>query len=113
MIIYVISDDKILKYLLNLDHPQGRSKARFLINRGFAFHNPQQLREALQRHPVTATLVQQIPHPDGEKLIYKRMVAAPDGTQPCLTTVWIRSVIRSAEGHFTNQRLVTAYPDSL
>ncbi|MCX7316472.1 MAG: hypothetical protein NTZ22_06505 [Hyphomicrobiales bacterium] len=74
MIIYVISDDKILKYLLNLDHPQGRSKARFLINRGFVFNKPQQLREALQRHPVTATLVQQIPHPDGEKLTYKCMV---------------------------------------
>lgn len=54
-----------------------------------------------------------MPHPEGEKLIYKCMVAAPDGTQPCIRTVWIRSVIRSAEGRRTNQRLVTAYPDSL
>lgn len=113
MINYAISDDKILKYLLNLDHPQGRSKARFLINRGFSFQNPHQLREALQRHPLTATLVQQIPHPDGEKLTYKCVVAAPDGTQPCLTTVWIKSLSGSAGGGITSQRLVTAYPDTL
>jgi hypothetical protein len=27
--------------------------------------------------------------------------------------VWIRSLIGSSGGHRTNQRLVTAYPDSL
>ncbi len=113
MITYNIPDDKILKYLLNSNHPQGRSKAKFFINRGFAFQNPHQLREALLRQSLTATLVQTMPHPDGEKLIYKCVVAAPDGTQPCLITVWIRSLIGSAGGHRPNQRLVTAYPDSL
>ncbi len=97
-----VHPDKVQKYILNSEHPQGAAKARFFLKIGFGVEKPMILEAALLRHSETARLIKQEPHVDGTLLIYECALDAPTGPQ-CIRTVWLAE----QEGQI---RLITAYP---
>ena len=52
--VFRIDDSKINDYLLNFDHPRGKSKAKWLASKGFIFKS---LYDALILHGETSELV--------------------------------------------------------
>ncbi len=48
-----IPKEKISDYLLCLEHPEGGSKARFFLSRGFSYEDWTELAEALRQQAVT------------------------------------------------------------
>jgi len=101
---YVVHPAKVEKYLLNPRHKAGGGKAQFFMSKRFTPDDPAQLAEALRRHPVEATLKDEIPNLAGRKLIYECHIETPDGSRTCIRTVWIEA----SDGSHT--RLITAYP---
>ncbi len=97
---------KILEYLLNREHPDGQSKARFFEQCGFRRSQWRRLAEALQnqarRSEVTA--VRESPH--GTRYVVEGPIDTPTGNRPEVRTVWIIEQDQSEPG----SRLVTAYP---
>lgn len=99
-----IQENKIIDYLLNEKHPQGKAKAKFFQERGFSRNNWRLLHDSLARHPETARLVN-IDRGGrfGEKRSYDCAIQSPDGRNPCIRTVWMEI----GPGQWT---LITAYP---
>ena len=100
-----IPGDKIARYLLNLDHPQGRSKARFFLGFGFSGDRTTEFADALFLQALRAPVrtVTPIP-PDRCVIACIGPIATPSGREPWIRTVWL--VEPDAGG-----RLVTAHPD--
>ena len=95
----VVHDDKLVGYLLNVDHPRGGGKARFFLSLGFRPDKPDALRDALVDLARMADAVP-VPHEyvvDGE-------VRTPSGRDIRFRTVWM------LDGDRPPPRLVTAYP---
>jgi hypothetical protein len=102
---WVIEHPKILEYLLNLDHPRGGSKAKYLLRFGFSLDAPGVLANALVDHamanlPGIIKQAQQGPH----RIVFEGTVRAPDGRDMPLRTVWM------AREYPPEMRFVTAYP---
>lgn len=96
---------KITEYLLNPDHKEGASKAKFFLNRGFTPLQWKEMAESLRGHgrtqPVTAASTTKF----GKKFTVECQIETPDGKNPCILTAWI------VEGS-KPPRLVTAHPNS-
>lgn len=101
-----VEEAKIRRYLLNAEHPDGGSKARFFLGRGAAIGQWLAFRAVLLDHarnnPVTG--VRQ--HPDQPVSLHQVdcQVSMPDGSRPCIRTVW---EVRADQ---PCPRLVTAHP---
>ena len=50
------------------------------------------LAEALQRHGQTHEVVRRRETPFGPRFEVQRTIAAPDGRQPCVSTIWPRKL---------------------
>ena len=101
---FTISSDKIVSYLLNTAHPDGRSKARFLELFGFSASAPEALAQALLAHARPEHLSKEGRTPLGDvKLIYEGPLHAPNGRSPSVRSVW--RVMPDDTAHF-----VTAIP---
>jgi hypothetical protein len=100
---WYVSEEKIRQYLLKIDHPIGGAKARFLLARGFSLIGWQELGSALREHPVTNPIESEQETKFGRKLTVRCRISTPDGTDPCIRTVWMVEP-------GTPPRLVTAYP---
>lgn len=100
----VIAEAKVTKYLLNLDHPDGRGKAKFFIDHGFAVDQPQALESAIHHHAQLNDLSSIEVGNYGTKSIVQCSIPTPDGRNPCILVVWIH------EQGCDQQKLVTAYP---
>ncbi|WP_326490741.1 DUF6883 domain-containing protein [Thermus caliditerrae] len=102
---FLVPRSKLTEYLLNPRHPEGGSKARFFLSRGFPVDAPEVLELALLLHAQAAQEVQRRPglYGDGEVLILRGPLVCPTGPV-LLQSVWYRG-----EGEDTF-RLVTAYP---
>lgn len=100
----VIPQEKLTGYLLNPQHPVGRSKAAFFLALGFTQEDPEALGEALRAQARSAQVVERVPAWGGEKLICTGPLQTPSGQAPWIVSVWyIEKGSRAA-------RLVTAYP---
>ncbi|MBL9130973.1 MAG: hypothetical protein JNG86_07230 [Verrucomicrobiaceae bacterium] len=101
----MVEQSKVTDYLLNRDHPEGGSKAKFFLNRGFTPLLWQEMAESLRQHgrtqPVTETTATRF----GKKFTVECQIKTPDGKNPCILTAWI------IEGS-KPPRLVTAHPNS-
>ncbi len=100
----VVPPGKVKDYLLNRSHPEGRAKARFFLSRGFSIDNTARMEAALATHASSAVLVKRARHPDGVKLTYECKIETPDGSGPCVRSVWIEDKVTG------DTRLVTSYP---
>lgn len=98
-----VSRRKVTEYLLNLLHPEGGSKAKFFWAKGFNSVSWELLADALRAHGIRNPVEDLIPTEWGIKVVIKCHIETPDGTNPCIVTVWMHT-----EGN--NPKFVTAYP---
>lgn len=94
------------KYLLNLEHEKGGSKARFFLNRGFTVEHWKILAKAIREHGATQPVTAKEPTRPGEKFGVQCQIVSPDGKNPCILSVWIKEGTKPL-------RFVTAHPNSL
>lgn len=100
-----VADAKLYKYLLNLNHPDGKSKARFFELIGYTATNGEQLRADLLRLACSGTVRKQMPNPEGVKYVVVGSIDALNGKAYELLTVW------AIEPPDHEPRLITAYPN--
>jgi hypothetical protein len=100
----VVSERKLVQYLLSRSHPYGRHKAVFFDAFGFTATEWQVLAEALLRHVAEHEVTRVEESPFGKRYIVEGALAAPDGRTPLIRAVWF---IETGE---QIARFVTAYP---
>ncbi|MQA92758.1 MAG: hypothetical protein GEU90_21475 [Gemmatimonas sp.] len=100
----VVSDQKVVAYLLSEAHPDGRGKARFFSGYGFTAREWHELAEALRRHAAENPLVETVETAFGVRYVVEGILHAPDGRTPEVRAVWFIDWAADAP------RLVTAYP---
>lgn len=99
----IVEERKILEYLLNLNHEEGRGKAQFFMSFGFTREDWGALRDALQRHAVHHLVSKNAGTPYGVNCCVDCSVETPDRRNPCIRTVW---ELKSEAA----PRLITAHP---
>jgi hypothetical protein len=100
----IVSQEKIVGYLLNPLHPDGAGKARFFDALGF---HPDQwtiLADALRNVIARSETTSLVDSAHGVKYIVDGAIDTPSGRIVWIRTVWIIDAGKSAP------RLVTAYP---
>ena len=100
---WLAPDRKVRPYLLNAEHPEGGPKAKFFFAHGFSVARWHVLKAALEQHPVDNGIFAGEANDWGQKLIVVCNMQTPDGTNPCVKTIWQLEVGAPA-------RLITAYP---
>jgi len=101
----IVEESKVTDYLLNLDHPEGTSKAKFFLNRGFTPLLWQEMASALRWHGRLQSVTETSTTRFGRKFTVECQIETPDGKNPCILTAWIVEGTRPP-------RLVTAHPNS-
>ena len=99
-----VDRDKILKYLLCHEHPDGAPKARFFERFGFKRSAWEKLAAALFKHAMVNVVRKMVETDYGTRYTVDGPVETPDGRGPAIRTVWI------VERESPVPRLVTAYP---
>lgn len=103
-ITWIVEEAKIVRYLLNPDHPDGASKAKYLLAFGFTADDPGPLAETLARHALDNLPGRcVIPAKGLPRYVFDGHTEAPDGRLMRLRTVWEVAGI-------TDARFITAYP---
>jgi hypothetical protein len=100
----IVSQEKIVGYLLNPLHPDGAGKAWFFDRLGFRADHWQVLAEAFQDMVAHTEVTDQVDSLHGAKYIVDGLIDTPVGKLAWVRTVWI---IDAGE---QTPRLVTAYP---
>ncbi len=100
----IISREKIVEYLLNLDHPDGGSKAELLARAGFAANRPEELEQALRAQHLSLDANKGKPSAFGEKYEIIGPLTGAAG-RVIVRSVWI---IRAGEAA---ARLITLVPE--
>jgi hypothetical protein len=100
----IISREKIVRYLLNIDHPDGGSKAALLARVGFSADRPQVLENALREQHLTAEARLGKPSTYGDKFEIVSPLAGPAG-RVMVRSIWI---VRHGE---RVPRLITLVPE--
>lgn len=100
----MISQSKLVKYILSQTHPVGRFKAKFFRQSGFDETNANLFEEALKAIAESQDVQKVIKSPYGTKYLIQGKIETPIGKTVAVKTVWI---IEKGE---TNPRFVTVYP---
>lgn len=98
-----IEPAKVRDYLLDLSHPDGRSKAAFFMRFGFRVEEWQLLAVALKELAMSNPVSGEVESRHGTRYTVDGPLQATDGRRPLLRTVWIIEPDMSP-------RLITAYP---
>ncbi|GJE74766.1 DUF6883 domain-containing protein [Methylorubrum suomiense] len=102
--LWQVAEDKLVKYLLDINHPVGGPKAKFFLNFGFSPSAPEAFAAALAAHPWLNTQGRLMTPPIGlPRLTFEGPLAAPDGREPRVRTVW--EIVSDDTARF-----LTAYP---
>lgn len=96
-----VAPEKIETYLMNPDHPDGGSKARFFLQVGF---DNDTLESALKQKILENIFAVSITNLFGTKYVVEAQIESPSGFSFNLRSVW---VILSGSLH---PILITAYP---
>ncbi|PRY00086.1 hypothetical protein CLV24_1585 [Pontibacter ummariensis] len=100
----IVEDSKIAGYLLNLQHPDGRSKAGFFLRAGFGLGQAEEFRELLLRQAMWHQVSKTEQTKFGTKYIIDGIVETPHHFSFNLRTVWMLGADSE------QPKLVTAYP---
>ena len=100
----IITNEKILDYLLNETHKDGKSKAKFFKSYGFNKQNIDVFRISLIKHAIDNNILNTDNIKQGKLYIIVGNIKTPNGRNPRILAVWI---IKHGEN---KPRLVTAYP---
>ncbi len=102
-----VEDTKITGYLLNLEHPDGRSKASLFLKAGFRLDNIAEFKAFLLNHAQVHQVAKTEQTRFGTKYIIEGQVEGVDSFRFNLRTVWI--ITASSK----QPKLITAYPLTL
>jgi hypothetical protein len=100
----IISERKILEYLLNPDHPDGSPKAAFFAAMGYGPANWRALRRSLEVVAYTGQVRAVTATRHGQKYKIDGVMSVPRGGTAKITTIWI------IDTDAVEPRFVTAYP---
>jgi len=101
-----VTESKILNYLLALDHPDGKSKAKFFLNWGFTRKEWTTFAAALFNQVNQNDYAEIIEGQYGTKYIVIAPILAPNGITIPIKTIWM--IAKDEEF----PQLITAYPAS-
>jgi hypothetical protein len=99
-----ISYEKIVLYLLNVDHQVGRGKAMFFIRFGFSVAEWEQLAWALMQHGLDHEVVARDTTRFGTRYVVEGPLNTPSNREPNVRVVWL------IPNETSEPRLITAYP---
>lgn len=99
-----VEQRKITEYLLNLDHEQGASKARFFLARGFSLAAWTALCDALVAQGTNNRVTKITQTVFGVRYQVDCHCPTPDGMNPCIRSVW--EIVHDGQC----PRLLTAHP---
>lgn len=99
----IVPERKVVDYLLNVDHPEGRGKAAFFRRFGFSPTAWEHLAEALIGHAANE-VVRTEASSFGTRYVVEGRIQAPDGRRPRIRSIWF--IDHGGE----TPRFVTAYP---
>jgi hypothetical protein len=103
----IVPEAKILRYLLSLDHPKGKSKAKFFLSFGFTTAQWDVFADALRDHAIDNPLVEINREAEfGVRYVVEGTLITPDRRNPKVCVVWYKEKDDTTE----LPRLVTAYP---
>ena len=85
----VISERKLREYLLNPNHADGESKARFLAEAGYTRANAKALERDLRVQHLTQEAEPGRPSPYGRKYEVSTQLTGPNGVSLRLRSIWI------------------------
>ena len=100
----VVDDLKLTGYLLNMAHPEGKSKAKYLRGHGFGDDTIDLLRGELITLGQSNAIVDTAATTHGIKYTIDGGLTAPDGVSLRFRTVWIIDAGKQCP------RFVTGYP---
>ncbi|HEY9175688.1 MAG TPA: hypothetical protein VI136_25705 [Verrucomicrobiae bacterium] len=100
----VVTEEKVVEYLLNPAHPDNGGKAAFYTDLGFRRDDWTALAAALQRLAQAAEVNCQAQSPHGGKYVVVGRIESPEGRSALVRSVWI------VDKGVDVARLVTAYP---
>jgi hypothetical protein len=100
----VVEEEKIVGYLLNLQHRFGASKARFFAQFGFRQVDWTILADALREHGRQHEVSKVKETGYGPRYEVEGELSCPDGRRPRVRTVW------QMDKRHLAPRLITAYP---
>lgn len=101
----VIDPAKIVRYLLDVDHPDGGSKARLLVSLGYSAADWQQLAADLRRMHLTEEYVTTSHTTWGVRYEVVAPITGPAGGTVLFRSVWQIDLGTDAP------RLITMYPE--
>jgi hypothetical protein len=99
-----VESEKVTRYLLNAEHPEGGQKAAFFGRFGFERDGWQIFAASLLRHAAENPVVRESVTAHGTSYVVEGKLHCPDGRLPGVRAVWI--IDRGSDV----PRLVTAYP---
>lgn len=100
----VIEDSKITEYLLNVNHPEGGTKAAYFIQHGFNPEQPKVMKQFLLTHLLQRSSVEIVETRFGTKHILTGKIKFPDDDEFILRSVWMKPAKENI------LKFVTAYP---
>ncbi len=101
----VVEDGKLTGYLLDLSHPRGAAKARFLLAFGFAPERPDEARRAFLEHARQHDISASQQNRFGTIFEVEGPMPSSDGRNPEVRTVWMID-----QGAPAPPRLITMVP---
>ncbi len=100
----VVAEAKIVRYLLDLTHPVGRSKAAFFLRFGFTLEAWNVMAKALRQHAAEHEVVKVEATEDGNRYVIEGIIQTPDGRNPFVRSIWF------VEQDQRVPQFITAYP---
>jgi hypothetical protein len=100
----VVTQEKVIDYLLSDTHRDGRHKAIFLKRFGFRVEEWEGLVSALREHAVEHDITRVEVSPYGQRYVIEGSIRSPDGRNPFIRSIWF------IEAGDDTPRFVTAYP---
>ena len=100
----IVTESKVVGYLLSADHPDGRSKATFFSDFGFRAQQWGAFAKALLDHGSAGDVTAVANADYGTRYSVDGGIKTPDGRNPRIRTVWI------ADSEHAAPRLITAHP---
>lgn len=88
----VIEKRKVIHYLLNVAHPDGRGKAKLLIRCGFHPENWEDFVKSVIEYTKGAKVISEVETPFGRKIILEGNLETPSGKKLFIKSVWIVSL---------------------
>jgi hypothetical protein len=100
----IVSQEKVIDYLLSDTHRDGRYKAIFFKGFGFTVEEWEELASALREHAAKHHVTRVEVSPYGQRYVVEGSIHSPDRRNPLIRSIWF------IEAREDVPRFVTAYP---